>query len=197
MKDKLLITEFLHLDNSSELLNEQDLERIKDGELILAGVFQRADAENANGRVYHKNILEKEVKNYQKLIRENRAVGELDHPDSSVIEMKNVSHLVTEMYWKGNDVIGKIKILETPAGDIARGLLEGGVTFGISSRGLGSTLQKEGKTFVNEDYHLICFDLVTEPSTKGAFVLREGREKIKISKGDRINRALNEFLEEK
>ena len=123
MKDKLLITEFLHLDNSSELLNEQDLERIKDGELILAGVFQRADAENANGRVYHKNILEKEVKNYQKLIRENRAVGELDHPDSSVIEMKNVSHLVTEMYWKGNDVIGKIKILETPAGDIARGLL--------------------------------------------------------------------------
>ena len=197
MSDKLLIKEFLQWENEPDLLTEQDRESLNEGELIMAGVLQRADAENANGRVYPKKILEREVKNYEKLIREGRSVGELDHPDSSVIEMKNVSHLVTEVWWDSNEVKGKIKILNTPAGGIAKGLMEGGVKFGISSRGLGSTEKSDGKTMVNEDFHLICFDLVTEPSTAGAFMLKEGKEAFEYTKADRINRAINDILGKK
>ena len=194
MSDKLLIKEFLQWENEPDLLTEQDRDSLNEGELIMAGVLQRADAENANGRVYPKRVLEREVKNYEKLIREGRSVGELDHPDSSVIEMKNVSHLVTEVWWDENEVKGKIKILNTPAGSIAKGLLEGGVKFGISSRGLGSTDKSDGKTMVNEDFHLICFDLVTELSTAGAFMLKEGKEAFEYTKADRINRAINDIL---
>ena len=196
MNKKLLITEFLQLENNSELLTEEEKQRISEGEIIMAGVFQRANSLNANGRVYPKKVLEKEVNNYRKIVRESRAVGELDHPDSSVIEMKNVSHMVTDIFWKDDEVLGKIKLLNTPAGNIAKGLLEGGVKFGISSRGLGSTRKDEGKTVVNEDYHLICFDLVTEPSTTGAFVLKEGKESHQPTKADRINRALNDLVED-
>jgi hypothetical protein len=194
MSEKLLITEFLQLDSNESLLTEEEKRLVSEGETILAGVFQRAEAQNANGRVYPKNVLLKEVDNYQKLVREHRSVGELDHPDSSVIEMKNVSHIVTDIFWNGDEVIGKLKLLNTPAGNIAKGLLEGGVKFGISSRGLGSTEKKNGKTYVNNDFHLICFDLVTEPSTTGAFVIKEGREKLEITRADRINRALNDVL---
>jgi len=196
MSEKLLITEYLQLNSNESLLTEEERRLVSEGETILAGVFQRADAQNANGRVYPKDVLLKEVKNYQKLVRESRSVGELDHPDSSVIEMKNVSHIVTDIYWNGNEVIGKLKLLNTPAGNIAKGLLEGGVKFGISSRGLGSTNQKSGKTYVNNDFHLICFDLVTEPSTTGAFVLKEGKGNFEATRGDRINRAINDVLEE-
>jgi len=196
MSDKLLIKEFLQWENEPDLLTEEDRASLNEGELIMAGVLQRADAENANGRVYPKKVLEREMRNYEKLIREGRSVGELDHPDTSVIEMKNVSHLVTDVWWDKDDVKGKIKILNTPAGGIARGLLEGGVKFGISSRGLGSTDKQGDKTMVNEDFHLICFDLVTEPSTAGAFMLREGKEDFEATKADRINRAINDILEE-
>ena len=194
---KLVLTEFLEFRTDSDLLTEQEKQAIAEGEEIyLAGVMQRAGATNGNGRIYPKPILEREVENYQKLVREGRAVGELDHPDSSVVELKNASHLVTEIKMDGDDVVGKIKILDTPAGKTAIGLLKGGVKLGISSRGLGSTRQEAGKTIVQEDFQLVCFDLVSEPSTTGAFMLREGKEPNIFTKADKINRLLNDLVKE-
>jgi hypothetical protein len=196
---KLVLTEFLEFRTDSDLLTEAERKAIAEGEEIyLAGVMQRAGATNGNGRIYPriypKPILEREVENYQKLVREGRAVGELDHPDSSVVELKNASHMVTEIRMDGDDVVGKIKILETPAGKTAIGLLKGGVKLGISSRGLGSTRQEAGKTIVQEDFQLVCFDLVSEPSTTGAFMLREGKEPNIFTKADKINRLLNDLV---
>jgi hypothetical protein len=194
MSEKYLITEYLELNDNSDLLTEDEKLQVENGHYILAGVIQRCEAENGNGRVYPRSVLQREMKLYEKLVRENRAIGELDHPETSVVEMKNVSHLMTDIWWDNNEVYGKIKLLDTPAGNIAKGLCQGGVKFGISSRGLGSTFQKEGKTMVGEDFQLICFDLVTEPSTAGAFMLKEGRENFEQTKSDRINRALLEAL---
>ena len=169
MSNKLVLTEFLELSMNRELLTEKEQRLVDEGEEVyLAGVMQRADSLNGNGRVYPRGILEREIENYQKIVREGRAVGELDHPDSSVVELKNVSHLVTQIDMKGSDVIGKIRILETGP----------------------------GKTVVEDDFQLICFDLVSEPSTTGAYMLREGKENNIFTKADRINRALNSILKE-
>jgi len=156
--------------------------------------MQRADAENGNGRIYPLDILEREVENYKKLVRDSRALGELDHPDSPIVELKNASHIVTFIEMRGKDVLGKIKILDTPAGRTAKELLRGGVKLGISSRGLGSTRQQSGKTVVQEDFQLVCFDLVSEPSTTGAFMLKEGMQPNVFTKADRINRILNSII---
>jgi len=179
MNKKYVLQEFMNLDYSDELLNEEEKEGNRKGlHLVLAGKIQSAGQKNGNGRIYPKTILEREIKNYEKLVREGRAIGELDHPDSSVVELKNASHLVTEVWWKGDDVMGKMKILDTPAGKIAKDLVKGGVQLGISSRGLGSTREEGGTTMVEDDFQLLCFDLVSEPSTKA----------------DRINRALNDVM---
>ena len=143
------------------------------GRLIVNGVLQRAEAENQNGRVYPRNILEREVQKYKnREIKENRAFGELDHPESSVVELKNTSHIVRDVYWKGDDVMGKVEILKTPAGNILKELLEAGCTVGISSRGMGSVKEaSNGKTVtVEDDFDLICWDFVSNPSTHGAFM---------------------------
>jgi len=162
MSDKFVLTEFLELSNDHSLLTESEKKQVNEGEeFILAGVMQRADAENGNGRIYPLDILEREVENYKKLVRDSRALGELDHPDSPVIELKNASHMVTFIEMRGRDVLGKIKILDTPAGRVAKELLKGGVKLGISSRGLGSTKNQNGKTIVQEDFQLVCFDLVS------------------------------------
>jgi hypothetical protein len=150
--------------------------------------------QNGNGRVYPQGILEREIKNYGKLVKECRSLGELDHPDESVINLKNASHLITEVWWEGNSVMGKLKILDTPAGQIAKQLVAGGVQLGISSRGLGSTRQQGGVTMVEDDFQLLCFDLVSEPSTTGAFLVAENKIKTHLTKADRINRALNDIL---
>jgi len=121
-------------------------------------------------------------------------LGELDHPDSPIVELKNASHLVTYIEMRGRDVIGKIKVLDTPAGRVAKDLLKGGVKLGISSRGLGSTKQINGKTMVQEDFQLVCFDLVSEPSTTGAFMLKEGIQPNLFTKADKINRILNSIV---
>ena len=162
--------------------------------LVVAGKIQCAESKNGNGRIYPRPILEREIKNYTKLVKEGRAIGELDHPDTSVVELKNASHVMTEVWWKGDDVMGKMKILNTPAGKIAKQLVEGGVRLGISSRGLGSTRQHNGTTMVEDDFQLLCFDLVSEPSTTGAFLVAEGQMKTNLTKADRINRALNNVL---
>ena len=163
---------------------------------MMKGILQKSNTLNQNGRIYPKEILEREVRNYQKFIAENRALGECDHPDSSVVELKNASHLVTEVWWNGDDVMGKLKILDTPAGKVAKQLVKGGVQLGISSRGLGSTRQQGKTTMVEDDFQLLCFDLVSEPSTTGAYLVAESQVKSNLTKADRINRALNEILED-
>ena len=142
------------------------------GRLLVNGVLQRADAKNQNGRVYPRHILEREVEKYKsREIKENRAYGELDHPESSVIELKNTSHIVRDVYWKGDDVIGTVEILNTPVGNILKELIKAKCTVGISSRGMGSVKQiGEDTVAVENDFDLICWDFVSNPSTQGAFL---------------------------
>jgi hypothetical protein len=143
------------------------------GRLIVEGVLQRAESENQNGRIYPTKVLRREVENYlSKEIKENRAYGELDHPESSVVELKNTSHIIRDIWWDGNDVIGKVEVLKTPSGNILKELLEAGCTVGISSRGMGSVKEStNGRTVtVEDDFALICWDFVSNPSTHGAFM---------------------------
>ena len=180
-----------------DLLTEDEKRFVSDGGMVLSGKLQQADTENGNGRIYPYNVLAREVKNYEKLVRESRALGELDHPDDSVINLKNASHLVTSIWMEGESVMGKVKVLETPSGKVLKSLVEAGVTLGISSRGMGSVENKNGKTYVQEDFQLICFDFVSEPSTPEAFMVKEAKDYNNqvFTRADRINRLLNEVLE--
>jgi len=181
-----------------DLLTEEEKKFVSNGGMILSGKLQEAEVQNGNGRVYPQKVLRREMQNYDKLVRERRALGELDHPDDSVINLKNASHLVTEVWWDGNSVMGKVKVLDTPSGNVLRSLVDSGVSLGISSRGLGSVSEgTNGTVTVQEDFQLICFDFVSEPSTPGAYMgLQEGVEKQIFTKADRINRALNYVLED-
>jgi hypothetical protein len=181
-----------------DLLTEEEKRFVADGGMILSGIMQMTETQNGNGRVYPHNTMIREVKNYQKLVKERRALGELDHPDDSVINLKNASHMVTEIWMEGKNVMGKIKVLETPSGKILKELVNGGVTVGVSSRGMGSVKETNGQTMVEDDFQLICFDMVSEPSTPGAFMMREAKEfnNSVFTKADKINRLLNEVLSE-
>ena len=192
---KMILTEWFEISADETLLREQDREDIKSGKTIMVGVMQKCNAENGNGRIYPRGVLQREIKNYDKLVRERRALGELDHPDSSVIELKNASHLVTDIWWDGDAVMGKIEVLDTPSGQTLKSLADAKIKLGISSRGLGTTNESQGQTIVNDDFQLICFDIVSEPSTTGAFMMAEGKKPNIITKADRINRALNDILE--
>ena len=200
MKNKYLLREYYELcpDGLCEdLLTEEEKRDVRENNaLYLSGVMQRADAKNGNGRVYPMKVLQREMKNYEKLIKENRALGELDHPDDQVVNLKNASHMVTGVWWDGNDVKGKVKILNTPSGQILRSLVEGGVKLGISSRGMGSVHESNGQTVVEDDFNLICFDFVSEPSTHGAFMMQENKQSNIVTKSDRINRILNDIIGE-
>ena len=196
---KKLLREFFALCDGGicqDLLTEAEKKFVAEGGMILTGICQRANTLNGNGRVYNEQILRREVKNYQKLIDENRALGELDHPDSSVVELSKVSHKVTMLWMEGDDVYGKIQVLPTPSGNILRSLVESGVQVGISSRGLGSVREQNGQTIVEDDFQLICFDMVSEPSTPGAFMMREHKEPLNESRGDKLNRLFNRILED-
>jgi hypothetical protein len=176
-----------------DFLTEAEKHQVKEGTVFLTGILQKANTKNGNGRVYPFEVLKREIENYQKLIKENRSIGELDHPDDSVINLKNASHIVTETWWDGDTVLGKIKLLQTPSGKILESLVKSGVKLGISSRGLGSVREHQGSTMVEDDFQLICFDFVSEPSTPNAFMdvrLREGL-KSEMTKADRVNRILN------
>lgn len=168
--------------------------------VTMKGVLQKADTLNQNGRIYPLKVLEREVRNYQKFIIENRALGELDHPDSSVVNLKNVSHLVKEAYLQNGVVYGSVEILNTPSGKILQSLVESGVKLGISSRGVGSTKKQGDYQVVQDDFQLICWDYVSEPSTPGAFMISEGRKineselKSVFTRSDRIDRVLNDIL---
>jgi len=176
MNKKLLI-DYTAFDISPQMIMES--ERKNQGRVIVTGCLQRADAKNQNGRVYPREILMREVKNYKKVnIAERRALGELDHPESSVVNLQNVSHNVKDVWWKGNDVMGTVEVLGTPAGNILKELLKAGVKLGISSRGLGSVeeLYEDGENAVKvkDDFELICWDFVSNPSTYGAFMSPTG-----------------------
>jgi hypothetical protein len=182
-----------HLTESEKrLVNEHNA-------VFLTGIIQTADAKNGNGRIYPRKTLTREVENYQKIINENRALGELDHPEDSVVNLRNVSHMVTKCWWDGDKVMGKIRALDTPAGNILKSLANSGVSLGISSRGMGSVQEGQEGTIVEDDFQLICFDIVSEPSTTNAYLAlsenqqRELRNKV-WTKADRINRALREVL---
>ena len=181
-----------------DLLTESEKKFVAEGGMILSGKLQEAEIENGNCRVYTIEVLRREMENYKKLVKEKRALGELDHPEDSVINLKNASHLVIDIWWDGNSVMGKVKVLDTPSGKCLRSLVDSGVSLGISSRGLGSVSEgMNGAVIVQEDFQLICFDFVSEPSTPGAYMsLQEGIEKQIFSKADRINRALNYVLED-
>ena len=154
-----------------DLLTEREKKEIvEEGAVYLTGRIQTADKKNGNGRKYPEKVLRREMNNYMTIVRDNRATGELDHPDDSVINLKNVSHMVTDCWWEGKDVMGKIKVLDTPSGRILKDLINAGVKLGISSRGLGSVKESMGETIVEDDFQLICFDIVSEPSTPNAFV---------------------------
>jgi len=146
--------------------------------LVVTGVLQRVEAKNQNGRVYPREILEREVKAYMEgPVKENRAMGELDHPESSVINLQNVSHNIKRCWWEGDDVMGDVEILPTPAGNILKALFASGITVGISSRGMGSVKENmsEGTVEVQDDFELLCWDFVSTPSTHGAFMTPKGR----------------------
>ena len=145
--------------------------------LMVKGVIQRAEAKNQNGRIYPKEILEREINKYiSGPVKEKRALGELDHPESSVINLQNVSHNVTRIKMIGDDVYGEVEILPTPAGKILQALFASGITVGISSRGMGSVQEgSNGTVEVQDDFELLCFDFVSTPSTHGAFMTPVGR----------------------
>ena len=170
----------------------------KPGVFEVEGVMQRASAENQNGRVYKKEILERECSKYLKeFVKRGNAFGELDHPESPVVSLKNASHVVKDLWWKGDDLMGKVELLNTPAGNIVKEIIKAGHTIGISSRGTGSVQQtNEGTLEVQPDFELVCWDFVSNPSTHGAFMnpiaLQEG--KIKVSKYTNLDSIINDIL---
>lgn len=168
-----------------------------DGKIRLTGIIQRAEAPNQNKRIYPKPILEKEVARYIKEeISQKRAFGELDHPDSTVINYRNVSHVILELWWEGNDLWGTLELLDTPSGNIAKAIILAGYTIGISSRGLGSAKQlAENITEVQDDFLLIGWDLVTNPSTHNAFVeLTESKDSNIINKEKEISTLMQDII---
>jgi len=155
-----------------EFTREQISESIEknSGRLLVRGILQKASEQNQNGRVYSRSLLERESSKYKELIDDRRALGELDHPESSVVNLQNVSHNVTKMWWEDNNLVGEVEVLSTPSGNILKELFKSGITLGISSRGMGTTRESEGKTIVNDDFELVAFDFVSNPSTRGAFL---------------------------
>ena len=195
--NKKLLVDVRPFEISRQKIDESIKEN--DGRLIVKGVLQRAESKNQNGRVYPREVLMTEVSKYlENQVSERRALGELDHPDSSVVNLNNASHNVIEMHWKGDDLLGTVEVLSTPAGNILKELFKSGIKLGISSRGLGSVepmREGEGDTVeVQPDFELIAFDFVSNPSTHGAFMrpVNEGVEKQKHE--TRIESIINSIM---
>ena len=170
----------------------------KPGVYEVEGVMQRAIAKNQNGRTYSKAILERESSKYiEEFVKNGNAFGELDHPESPIVSLKNASHIVKELWWKGNDLMGRVELLNTPAGNIVKEIIKAGHTIGISSRGTGSVTQtNEGTLEVQPDFELVCWDFVSNPSTHGAFMnpisLQEGKQKVNKYSG--LDSIINDLL---
>ena len=186
---KSLLVDYIPFEVTPQQINESMHKN--GGRLVVKGVLQRAEAKNQNGRVYPKETLVREAEKYSQVqISERRALGELDHPDSSVVNLNNASHNVLEMHWDGNDLLGTVEVLGTPAGNILKELFKSGIKLGISSRGLGSVKEireEEGEDTVEvqPDFELIAFDFVSNPSTHGAFLSPTNEGKLNESVGTR------------
>jgi len=170
--------------------------KVEGRNLIVEGRLQTAEVQNGNGRKYPRSILEREVDKYKSgPIAENRALGELDHPDSQIINLKNVSHNIKDIWWNGDDVVGKIEILPTPSGNILTELFRNGITVGVSSRGMGSLKPTGGVQEVQDDFELLCWDFVSTPSTPGAYVapINESLQ-FTTSEYKKINEIITEIL---
>jgi len=193
---KILLREYYELCEGGvcqDFLTEDEKRQVKEGVVFMTGILQKSDTRNGNGRVYPHAVLEREMENYQKCVKEKRALGELDHPDDSVVNLKNASHMVTQTWWDNGTVMGKIQVLNTPSGNILKALVGSGVKLGISSRGLGSVREHQGDTVVEDDFQLICFDFVSEPSTPDAYMSPQMHEGVDtgLTQADKINRLLN------
>ena len=186
---KQVLVDYIPFEVTPQQINES---MQKNGKLIVSGVLQRSDAKNQNGRIYPHETLMREAQKYSDVqIKERRALGELDHPDSSVVNLNNVSHNILEMHWKGKDLVGTVEVLGTPAGNILKELFKSGIKLGISSRGLGSVKEikeddSDGEVKqVQPDFELIAFDFVSNPSTHGAFMAPTNEGKLNESVGTR------------
>lgn len=178
--------------------NLQVLEESKSsGTMKIAGVFQRANAPNHNKRIYEKKLLVREMKRLDEAINERRLMGELDHPTHDAVKLGNVSHLVTKLEMRGDEMLGEAEILNTPCGQVAQALIKGGVKLGISSRGMGSLTERGEYSVVNDDFKLVTFDLVADPSTKGAFpgLVNESKDSKFID--DTVRQTYDKALSEK
>jgi len=186
---KQVIVDYIPFEVTPQQINEAM--KNNNGRLIVKGVLQRAEAKNQNGRVYPRETLVREAKKYAEVqIKERRALGELDHPDSSVVNLNNVSHNILEMHWSGDDLEGTVEVLGTPAGNILKELFKSGIKLGISSRGLGSVkevheAEGDDSVEVQPDFELIAFDFVSNPSTHGAFLSPTNEGKLHEGVGTR------------
>lgn len=189
-----LLTDVLPL---KPVINEA---KAREGVFELQGIVQRAGKKNQNGRIYERAILEREVGRYMdEFVRTGIAYGELDHPESAVVSLKNASHIIRDLEWKGDDLFGKIEVLDTPAGNIVKAIVGKGHTIGISSRGSGTVKQTtEGTLMVQDDFELLCWDIVSNPSTHGAYMkpvsMNESRIMLKVNKYDKINKLIRDII---
>ena len=192
MSKKLLIETHTIKVSPSQLTENVNREN---GNLMVEGILATAEVKNGNGRYYKKELWDREMEKYDQLVKERRSMGELDHPESTVINLKNVSHLVTDYNWDGDQLMGKIEILPTPSGNILKELIKNGVTVGVSSRGMGSLEQNGGVMEVQDDFELLCWDFVSTPSNPGSFmsVLQEGQQTITYDYS-KVNKVLHEIL---
>ena len=168
----------------------------ENGNLLVEGILATAEVKNGNGRYYSKDLWNRELDKYKQIVEERRSCGELDHPESSVINLKNVSHLVNDFWWDGDNVMGKIEILPTPSGNILKELIKNGVTVGVSSRGMGSLEPRGNVMEVQDDFELLCWDFVSTPSNPGSFmheVIKEGKETL-IYDYTKVNEVVREIL---
>ena len=192
MSKKLLIETHAIKVSSSQLTESINKEN---GNLMVEGVLATAEVKNGNGRYYKKELWDREMEKYDQLVKERRSMGELDHPESTVINLKNVSHIVTGYNWDGDQLMGKIEILPTPSGNILKELIKNGITVGVSSRGMGSLEQNGSVMEVQDDFELLCWDFVSTPSNPGSFmsVLQEGKETVTYDYTN-VNKLIHEIL---
>ena len=192
MNKKLLIeTHTVKLSSSvlTESVNKEN------GNLLVEGILATAEVKNGNGRYYSRELWEREMDRYSQIVKERRAMGELDHPESQVINLKNVSHLISEYWWDGDNVMGKIEVLPTPSGNILKELIKSGVTVGVSSRGMGSLEDRGGVMEVQDDFELLCWDFVSTPSNPGSYMttLNEGKNTVTYDYSS-VNKTIHEIL---
>jgi hypothetical protein len=193
MNKQILIETQLFTSGKFSLTESKRSER---GNPIVEGILATVEVKNGNGRYYKKDLWEREMDKYSQYIQEKRALGELDHPDSQIINLKNVSHNISKVWWDGDNIMGHIEILPTPSGNILKALIESGITIGVSSRGMGSLKENDGVLEVQDDFELLCWDFVSTPSNPGSYMklVNEGLDIKSSNKYSKVNSIVTEIL---